>query len=237
MNTTSSRRKFIKVSLVVLGGITVSPLLPSMKNNRLFANPMDITFDPPMPDATIPAGMVGDPNKNVGWMHTYIVTTDPGRQPVLSFSGHSSNINPLYNMQQIQPGEYRVDVTLSTGSDITTENLQITIDDEPVGIREETNSNNVVPEKPVLLNNYPQPFNPSTTIDYILPEAMQVTLIIYNTQGELVNNLFSGYKTKGSHSVVWNGDDANRKDVPSGVYLLQLRTRGYQKTIKMIKMK
>ncbi len=73
-----------------------------------------------------------------------------------------------------------------------------------------------------LFGNFPNPFNPETTIRYQLPEQSQVTIEIYNFRGQLVRSLYKGYQTQGSHSVIWNGMDDTGQHVSSGVYLIQM---------------
>ncbi len=81
--------------------------------------------------------------------------------------------------------------------------------------------NNVQPDL-YLFNNYPNPFNPSTTIRYNIPVNSLVTLDVYNVRGQLVKTLVDVKQGKGEHSVVWNGKDSNNKQVGSGVYFYKL---------------
>jgi len=71
--------------------------------------------------------------------------------------------------------------------------------------------------------NYPNPFNPSTTIRFSLPVPAQVHLIIYNVYGQLVRTLRDQRFGTGYHQVVWDGRDDAGKPVASGVYFLQMR--------------
>jgi hypothetical protein len=79
---------------------------------------------------------------------------------------------------------------------------------------------------------YPNPFNPTTTIIYELPQAAQVTLTLYDLLGREVAPLVEGYIQPGMHEVVWDGGS-----FPSGIYLAQLVTPGYSKTIKLVLLK
>jgi len=74
-----------------------------------------------------------------------------------------------------------------------------------------------------LTSNYPNPFNPMTTIEFALPEAGFANLVIYNIMGQKVRSLVSEYMTPGLHSVVWNGCDDRGLPVSSGVYVMKLR--------------
>ena len=88
-----------------------------------------------------------------------------------------------------------------------------------------------------LFGNYPNPFNPTTTINYSLKENSKVSLNIYNIKGQKVKQLVSDQLPAGQHSVIWNGKDDNDKTVSSGMYLYKLKIGNYEKTKKMILMK
>lgn len=90
-----------------------------------------------------------------------------------------------------------------------------------------------------LSGNYPNPFNPTTTISFsVTTESTEITeLIIYNQKGQKVKQLISDQLSAGKHSVVWNGDDENNKPVSSGMYLYKLKNGTYSSTKKMILMK
>ncbi len=87
------------------------------------------------------------------------------------------------------------------------------------------------------LSNYPNPFNPTTTINYSLKENSKVTLNIYNIKGQKVRTLIKDKLETGNHSVIWYGKDNNCKSVSSGIYFYKLKTGNFQKVRKMILMK
>jgi len=80
------------------------------------------------------------------------------------------------------------------------------------------------PAMPLTLHqNHPNPFNPSTTIGYYLPVDSPVTLEVYDSSGRLVARLLNAAKqAKGTHSVTWNGADAQGRGSSSGVYFYRL---------------
>ena len=78
------------------------------------------------------------------------------------------------------------------------------------------------PERFTLLKNYPNPFNPATTIEFTLPEAGFTELVIYNTMGQKVRELMSQDMPAGVHSVVWDGRDENGTPASSGVFVSHL---------------
>ena len=73
-----------------------------------------------------------------------------------------------------------------------------------------------------LLRNYPNPFNPQTTISYDLPQSCQPSLKIYNMRGQLVRTLLGNEQSAGMHKVLWDGRDENGILVSSGVYMYKL---------------
>lgn len=93
------------------------------------------------------------------------------------------------------------------------------------------------PEKFTLLPNFPNPFNPQTTIRYESGQNSNIKLAIYDIRGRLVKVLFQGVQTAGEHSMVWNGTDENGRIVASGVYLLKLQSNGFSQTRKLTLLK
>jgi hypothetical protein len=88
-----------------------------------------------------------------------------------------------------------------------------------------------------LKGNYPNPFNPTTTIRYSTKEAGPVALEIYNVKGQLVKKLVNEDKAPGEHTVIWNGTDLNNRPVSTGVYFYKMHAGKYSSTRKMIMMK
>ncbi len=94
-----------------------------------------------------------------------------------------------------------------------------------------------VPETFALYANYPNPFNPSTTMRFDLPQAMDVRIAVYDLLGREVIRLVDGRIEQGYHQVVWNGMTANGSELPTGVYIARLVTPEYSKSIKMVLLK
>ncbi len=76
-----------------------------------------------------------------------------------------------------------------------------------------------------LLANWPNPFNPNTTIGYALASDQDVVVEIYNTKGQKVKSLHSGWQTAGPHELHWDGTDDNQRLLSSGVYFIRLQGR------------
>jgi len=92
----------------------------------------------------------------------------------------------------------------------------------------------VIPTEFALEQNYPNPFNPSTTIPFSVTEASEVSLKIYNLNGQLVRTLHSGAIAAGEHQRVWDGTDFRGVKVASGVYIYQLKAKGFVATKKLV---
>lgn len=85
-----------------------------------------------------------------------------------------------------------------------------------------------------LGSNYPNPFNPSTTIEFSLAAPGPVTLSIYNASGQLIRTLIDESRTAGVHQAVWDGKDNRGGAVSSGVYFYRMKAGDYDKSRKMI---
>ena len=95
----------------------------------------------------------------------------------------------------------------------------------------------VAPERFALLQNYPNPGNPSTVISYTLAENSKVNLTIYNTLGQAVRTLVDGHQTANIYKVVWDGRDDSGKEVASGVYFYRLVAGKFSATKRLIVLK
>lgn len=99
------------------------------------------------------------------------------------------------------------------------------------------NQDVTVISSPQLNANYPNPFNPVTTISFAIPKIMDVDLVIYDILGRKVRTLLSGKQQSGAHQVLWNGTNDHGQVVSTGIYYYRLKTENYEKTMKMILMK
>jgi hypothetical protein len=89
-----------------------------------------------------------------------------------------------------------------------------------------TSEDIALPEKIQLIGNFPNPFNPYTTIKYELTHDADVSLVIYNSLGEVVQVLVSGHQHSGRHDAIWNGESMLNSIAPSGIYIYQLTVDG-----------
>ena len=106
-------------------------------------------------------------------------------------------------------------------------------DDDFIGFTTDVNEGEEIPTEYSLSQNYPNPFNPSTTIQYSLPEAGDVTFRIYNLLGQEVKTVFNNVsQTAGTHKIVFRASE-----LPSGIYFYSFRVNDFAQIKKMILMK
>lgn len=94
-----------------------------------------------------------------------------------------------------------------------------------------------IPDEALISSNYPNPFNPSTTITYSMPATGQVRISVYNMKGQKVRDLLNTEMPRGNHKVVWDGKDSNNSNVSSGIYFFKLETEGHSSVRKAMLMK
>lgn len=82
------------------------------------------------------------------------------------------------------------------------------------------------------LNIYPNPFNPTTTIDYTVPQSSNISIVIYDVLGREIKRLVEGFKKAGHYSIIWTADT-----VASGTYFCRMESGTYLQTQKMILLK
>ncbi len=85
--------------------------------------------------------------------------------------------------------------------------------------------------------NYPNPFNPTTTIRFTIPAASQTRVEIYNIRGEKVTTLHDGNLEEGPHTLTWHGTNDQDDVVASGIYFCRVSTDNESKMIRMLMMK
>lgn len=85
--------------------------------------------------------------------------------------------------------------------------------------------------------NFPNPFNPTTTVRFSIAKAADVKLVVYNVKGQIVKTLANETMAIGNHEVQWNGNDNNGKSCASGIYYIRMNVDNYSKTSKMLLMK
>ena len=156
------------------------------------------------------------------------VEYDGSHEPAIGYDSTSSNERGWYNDGNIlnwtQLDSLGWHVTLYIRAVIST-----------VTSTEEISS--TLPKYFSLMQNYPNPFNPSTTIEYDLPKAENVKLIVYDILGRQVATLVNAGQNAGEYKVQWNGRNNNGTTVASGIYLYSFEAGNYHTVKKMIYLK
>ena len=88
-----------------------------------------------------------------------------------------------------------------------------------------------------IMGNYPNPFNPTTNINFTVDHISEIDLSIYNLDGSLVRSFSLGNLQPGNHSVSWDGKDYSLGQVPSGIYIYRLQSEHHSGTGKMTLLK
>ncbi|MFB0515217.1 MAG: FlgD immunoglobulin-like domain containing protein, partial [Candidatus Neomarinimicrobiota bacterium] len=101
----------------------------------------------------------------------------------------------------------------------------------------EVEEESLVPWSYKLLQNYPNPFNPTTTIQFELPKATDVHIVVYDLLGREVVRLADRHLEAGHHQLVWNGRDRTGRELPTGMYIGLMVTPEYSHSIKMLLLK
>ena len=96
----------------------------------------------------------------------------------------------------------------------------------------------VLPAAFALADNFPNPFNPATTIQYALPTATDMELTVYNVVGQPVRTLVAGHQSAGRYAVEWDATDASGHSVSAGLYFYRLQAGGeFAEVKKMLLLK
>jgi len=95
----------------------------------------------------------------------------------------------------------------------------------------------LVPDRIALEQNFPNPFNPATAINFTVPEATDVQMTVFNMQGRQVRSLAQGRYQMGEYQVTWDGQNDREESVDAGVYVCCLVANGTTETVKMILLK
>jgi len=89
----------------------------------------------------------------------------------------------------------------------------------------------------MLEQNFPNPFNLSTQVRFVLPNNSKVSIKVYNLLGKEIATLLDKEMSPGNYTVIWEAKDSDGKLIPSGVYLIRFMAGNYTKTIKAVLLK
>jgi hypothetical protein len=99
------------------------------------------------------------------------------------------------------------------------------------------NGKPLIPTVYSLEQNFPNPFNPSTRIQYAIPEIARVKIVIYNLLGQKVRTFDFGQQSPGRYTITWDGRTQNGTIVSSGVYFYRFETQKFKQTKKLLMLK
>ena len=149
-----------------------------------------------------------------------------------------TDINGEYEIE-VEAGDYTVSCYLE-GYQIP-DNIEITVIASETSIvdfvlEEEVGINNqLLVSDLTIIGNYPNPFNPSTTISFALQNPSITSVKVYNAKGQIVKDLIHDFLSIGQHDIVWNGTDGSGKQTTSGIYFYTIKTE--TQTGKMLMLK
>jgi len=127
----------------------------------------------------------------------------------------------------------RITNTIATALTLYSQPIHVRVE-EAVAVHDGETS---IPLAFTLHPAYPNPFNPSTTLRFDLPEAAEVYLVVCDLLGREVVRLVDGRREAGYHQLVWNGRDARGREVPTGMYIARLLVPTYTRSIKLVLLK
>ncbi|MCD4819647.1 MAG: carboxypeptidase regulatory-like domain-containing protein [Candidatus Cloacimonetes bacterium] len=166
--------------------------------------------------------LITDTTENI---ESYAMTNNDGYFEALGISGGSYTVKAT-----------KVFYETATEEMLINQNGTVNMNIDPIPTSS-TEENGIIPTNNIALKNYPNPFNPVTTISFNTFEASKVELSVFNIKGKKVVTLINDELESGSHSYNWNGTDANGKTVASGIYFYKMKSGRYSTTKKMILMK
>ena len=176
-------------------------------------------------DNTIP--VVNDPLPNDIWMNWDanqwdLFFFDTNGNFVEDFNIHTWDDNKIYNsIMNIISG--------CTNSDSANYDPDATIDDGSCALAIESP---IFPDQNGITSTYPNPFNPITTINYVLLENTDVMLDVYDINGKQITSLVNAFQIAGYHNIRWNASS-----FPSGVYLINMESSNFKKVQKVVLVK
>ncbi len=165
------------------------------------------------------------------YLNDFTITWGSGPNYIARFNRFDCNLNYIDSMLDISSGLGDKGFIIDGNHIIRFGGSGITIIKEtynPVSISDELNYSYL----DCKLSNYPNPFNPQTTIKFSIPEESKVKLTIYNIRGQRVKTLVNDDMEKGIHEIIWVGKNDNNKSVASGVYFYKFDVNDKMKSVK-----
>jgi len=183
--------------------------------------------------------------------HTQLATeSSTGRQYVLQNSAGTYNgtlnASPGWNFRWVPPAQGTGPVTFylaglaanASGNTLgdSTYTASTTLSEQiVVGVSDDSHTQ--LPGDFGLVRAVPNPFNPSTSIEYVLSHSANVRITVFNSMGRAVRVLAQGIQTAGRQSLAWDASDTQGRPLPAGVYFCRLETDAHSEVVKMLLLK
>ncbi len=132
-----------------------------------------------------------------------------------------------------QNGEYRYAVAAIYSQENSSDSIISNIIDFSIVTQDDP----ILPAAPLRISANPNPFRPSTSLEFSLVKPARIHIEIFNCRGQKVANLVNGVFNGGTHQVIWDGKDASGKHLSSGVYILRMSNGKDHKLLKLVLMK
>ena len=167
-------------------------------------------------------------------MNVYSKVIEPGIARVIMFSMQGERI--MLGSENLAIIDIKFDAPYSGQANVSISDLILAGEN---GLKidgdccSDYNLNAGMPLETSLNKNYPNPFNPSTTIPFQINQNGYVSLKVYDMSGSLVKTLVSDYRDAGTYEIVWNGLNNDGQQVASGQYILQMSAPEYTNTLQM----
>ena len=156
-----------------------------------------------------------------------------------NFSATTNSVG-AYSLMNLPVGTYSVTAVADGFQGVTHDNIVVSPNQNTtlnIVLEPVSNEDPLAPVvATVLTGNYPNPFNPETTIRFSIKDAVPVRLEVYNLKGQMVRSLVNGEMKTGHYQVVFNGQDSTGRPLASGIYLYRLTADTYSSTRKMMLM-
>ena len=217
--------------ITVLQSETVDVPVSIVANSKLLAADLWLVYDPARLDLTdvLQTGLTGG-------FQLIFNETGPGNVRIALYGAE-----PLLKSGSILNVRFKRKDTGTSPTSIIWE--RVAFNDHPVHIAETVlvfSGQDRSSEKPGAFSlkwNYPNPFNPGTTISYELDRPGNITLVIYDLQGRTIRILSQGRQGDGMHSAQWDGKDDRGSEVSTGIYFCRLELGDRSAVLKLLKAK
>ncbi|MFZ1730897.1 MAG: carboxypeptidase regulatory-like domain-containing protein [Bacteroidota bacterium] len=179
------------------------------------------------------SGQVTDAGNGTGIGNAWVYGMDAAGSIFFTVSGKSGSFsipNAANGSLDVMVSEVGFESGATT-TEIEDAHGSATISAQRTGVTS-VNEEAALPASPVLLQNYPNPFNPATTIAYLIPERMHVSIRVYDLLGSEVSVLVDKVVNAGAHNLTWNASQ-----LPSGIYLYRMEAASSIQTLRMTLLK